>query len=61
VGDVRLGPEPHVKADSTFSDSALQPALQTLADPARLGEAIRRLTPEQRVAVLRALGAGAVQ
>jgi hypothetical protein len=50
-----------VKADSTFSDSALQPALQTLADPARLGEAIRRLTPEQRVAVLRALGAGAVQ
>jgi hypothetical protein len=34
----------------------MQLALQILADPARLVEAVGRLTPEQRTAVLRALG-----
>jgi hypothetical protein len=47
--------------DSTVSPEALQAALQILADPARLGEAIGRLAPEQREAVLRALGATMVQ
>jgi hypothetical protein len=49
----------HVPANSAVSVSALQMALQI--DPSGLIEAIERLSPEERAAVLRALGAKATQ
>jgi hypothetical protein len=52
----RLEHPQHVKQDSNVSADALQMALQILADPGRLGEAVGRLTPEQRAALGAALG-----
>ncbi len=62
AGAVRLAgfePAQDVKWNSSSTPAALQSALQI--DAARLVEAVNRLSPEERAAVLRALAAEGAQ